>query len=355
MSYIRARQADGTIVKVPLGGSVKGAVRYDQTQVLTEAQKSQTRSNIGAISDNITLGIHSDGLVYIFVDGQPMGEGISMSAASEIYGYVADDGTIVVKGDLADGEYTVKYEIDNEDGTVTTIDIGDLVLDNTVYYSITKNLTNCTLSNSATQVAEGESFGAAITANDGYELTSVVVTMGGNAVGVSSGVIGIPSVTGDIVITAVATEAAEPEPVTENITLTKDMAIVVGTGVDRANTTGYCATPHIDVSTIPKPCTIHLTGARWTFTNAGDSGYIRFYIADKSGTKLASDYTHSSKMPSGVTLATNGGDETDVTVTITSDNIGTLRFAGYYTYGNLVNTNASMAQTKATLTYTPNS
>ena len=214
MSYIRAKQADGTIAKVPLGGSAKGAVRYDQTQVLTEAQKSQARNNIGAISDNITLGVHSDGLVYIFVDSQPMGEGISMSAASEIYGYVADDGTIVVKGDLADGEYTVKYEIDNEDGTVTTIDIGDLVLDNTVYYSITKNLTNCTLSNSATQVAKGESYSATITANDGYELTSVVVTMGGNAVGVSGGVIGIPSVTGDIVIEAVATEIEpDPEPI----------------------------------------------------------------------------------------------------------------------------------------------
>lgn len=278
---------------------------------------------------------------------------IESLGGNPIFGYVDEDNNIIVQGDLTDGTYSVKYEL--ADGS--TVDIGNLVLDTNTYWSVTKNLTNCVLDNSATKVVAGGSYSAKVTANDGYELSTVTVTMGGSAVSVSGGSISIASVTGDIVITAVATEAAEPEPepVTENITLTKDMAIVVGTGADRANTGGYCATPHIDVSTIPKPCTLHFTGARWTFTNASDTGYIRFYIADKSGTKLASDYTHSSKMPSGVTLATNGGDETDVTVTITSDNIGTVRFAGHYLSGNLANTNASMAQTKATLTYTPNS
>lgn len=278
---------------------------------------------------------------------------IESLGGNPIFGYVDEDNNIIVQGDLTDGTYSVKYEL--ADGS--TVDIGNLVLDTNTYWSVTKNLTNCVLDNSATKVVAGGSYSAKVTANDGYELSTVTVTMGGSAVSVSGGSISIASVTGDIVITAVATEAAEPEPepVTENITLTKDMAIVVGTGADRANTSGYCATPHIDVSTIPKPCTLHFTGARWTLTNASDSGYIRFYIADKSGTKLASDYTHSSKMPSGVTLATNNGDENDVTVTITSDNIGTVRFVGHYTYGNLVNTNVNMAQTKATLTYTPNS
>ena len=143
----------------------------------------------------------------------------------------------------------------------------------------------------------------------------------------------------------------EPEPVTENITVTKDMSIVVGTGADRANTTSYCATQHIDVSNIPKPCVIKLTQTKWAYTNESDTGYIRFYIADKSGTKLGSDYTHSSKMPAGVTMAceTVTKDFDDVTVTVTSDTIGTLRFSGLYVYDGT----GAASEPKATLTYTP--
>ena len=143
----------------------------------------------------------------------------------------------------------------------------------------------------------------------------------------------------------------EPEPVTENITVTKDMSIVVGTGADRANTTSYCATQQIDVSNIPKPCVIKLTQTKWAYTNESDTGYIRFYIADKSGTKLGSDYTHSSKMPAGVTMSceTVTKDFDDVTVTVTSDTIGTLRFSGQYVYDGT----GAASEPKATLTYTP--
>lgn len=143
----------------------------------------------------------------------------------------------------------------------------------------------------------------------------------------------------------------EPEPVTENITVTKDMSIVVGTGADRANTTSYCATQHIDVSNIPKPCVIKLTQTRWAYIDATESGYVRFYIADKSGTKLGSDYTHSSKMPAGVTMECKTVTKyyDDVTVTVTSDTIGTLRFSGMYVYDGT----GSASEPKATLTYTP--
>ena len=124
------------------------------------------------------------------------------SIGTPVFGYVDENNNVVVKGDLADGTYTVKYEM--EDGSV--IDIGRLVLDSNVYYSITKNLTNCTINNSADEVAEGESYSATITANSGYELKSVSVTMGGAAVTVTNGVINVAGVTGNIVITAVAEE-----------------------------------------------------------------------------------------------------------------------------------------------------
>jgi hypothetical protein len=94
-----------------------------------------------------------------------------------------------------------------EDGS--TVDIGNLVLDTNTYYTVTNNLINCTNGNSATQAVGGESYSATIAANDGYDLSSVVVTMGGTditASAVSGGTISIASVTGDIVITAVAEE-----------------------------------------------------------------------------------------------------------------------------------------------------
>ena len=130
---------------------------------------------------------------------------IEMLGGNPIFGIVDKNNNIIVSGNLADGTYSVKYEM--EDGS--TVDIGDLVLDTNVYYTVTNALTNCTNSNSATQAVGGGSYSATITANSGYELSSVVVTMGGTNISssaVSGGTITIAEVTGDIVITAVSEE-----------------------------------------------------------------------------------------------------------------------------------------------------
>lgn len=130
---------------------------------------------------------------------------IESLGGNPVFGYVDENNNIIVSGNLADGTYFVKYEM--EDGS--TVDIGDLVLDTNVYYTVTNTLTNCTNSNSATQAVQGGSYSATITANSGYELSSVVVTMGGtdiSSTAVSGGKITIANVTGNIVITVTATE-----------------------------------------------------------------------------------------------------------------------------------------------------
>ena len=76
-------------------------------------------------------------------------------------------------------------------------------------YTVTNTLTNAVNSNNAVSVEQGASYSATITANDGYALDSVKVTMGGtdiSASAVSGGTITIASVTGNIVITATATK-----------------------------------------------------------------------------------------------------------------------------------------------------
>ena len=161
---------------------------------------------------NLTLGIASDGLIYIFVDGTPIGTGIPQGQSGDVFGYVDENNTVVLNGNLTDGTYTIKYEMEN--GKI--VDIGNMVLDDAVHYSIASTLTNCTINNNAKTIADGDSYSAIITANSGYELKSVTVTMGGQSVSVSGGSISIANVTGNIVITAVAEEKAV-EPTYKNL------------------------------------------------------------------------------------------------------------------------------------------
>jgi hypothetical protein len=77
-------------------------------------------------------------------------------------------------------------------------------------YTVTNSLTNVNNSNSAQTVNSGNSYTATLTANSGYNLSAVAITMGGvdiTATVYSSGSINIPNVTGNIVITATATQA----------------------------------------------------------------------------------------------------------------------------------------------------
>lgn len=72
---------------------------------------------------------------------------------------------------------------------------------------ITYTLTNVTSSNTARMVSANSSFTTTLTANEGYTLGTVTVKMGGidiTSTAYSNGVVTIPSVTGNIVITASA-------------------------------------------------------------------------------------------------------------------------------------------------------
>lgn len=97
---------------------------------------------------------------------------------------------------------TVTYQ-----GKTTTFNVTVTAAPST--YTITNNLTSVTNSNNATTITEGNSYSATLTAASGYTINSVQITMGGNDVtgtSYSGGTITIANVTGNIVITAVATE-----------------------------------------------------------------------------------------------------------------------------------------------------
>lgn len=76
-------------------------------------------------------------------------------------------------------------------------------------YTITNTLSNCSSNNVATSIVSGQPYSALITADSGYNLGTVTVTMGGtdiSSTAVSGGAIAIPAVTGNVVITCTATE-----------------------------------------------------------------------------------------------------------------------------------------------------
>lgn len=92
---------------------------------------------------------------------------------------------------------------------VITAESGEVRIDKT--YSVTNHLTHVVTDNDFTTANHGEYYGACLTPDSGYALDSVTVTMGGVDItswAYNSSYIDIISVTGDLVITASATAAA---------------------------------------------------------------------------------------------------------------------------------------------------
>lgn len=72
-------------------------------------------------NNDYSLGVHTDGGIYLFVNGEPVGLGVFLSNVeiSVSDGYVANDNTIMLSDNIPSGTYSMKYE--NEDGTYSLI------------------------------------------------------------------------------------------------------------------------------------------------------------------------------------------------------------------------------------------
>ena len=123
-------------------------------------------------------------------------------------GFVLGSVTVTMGGiDITTSAY------DSSSGTVTIPEVtGDIVITASAIANaraVTYDLTNAVSSNTASYVNDGGSYTTTLTANSGYALSSVTVTMGGaditnTAYNANTGLVSIASVTGDVVITAVA-------------------------------------------------------------------------------------------------------------------------------------------------------
>lgn len=157
------------------------------------------------------------------------------------------------------------------------------------YHTITNTLTHVTNSNSATSIEDGTAYSSTLTANTGYTLSTVTITMGGTDITLtaySNGAISIASVTGDIVITAVATKIIS---YTNQVTLSTDINgnIFNNTGYKdgyRINSSGveaeynrYACTGFIPFT---KGQTIRIGGEGITFSDYGC--VVMFYDLSKA-------------------------------------------------------------------------
>lgn len=88
----------------------------------------------------------------------------------------------------------------------------------TMLFYVTQNLTNCVSSYSRDVAEASATFTTTLTADTGYAIKTVTITMGGVDVSqyYSGGTINIPSVTGNIIITATAVETAKENLLTMN-------------------------------------------------------------------------------------------------------------------------------------------
>ena len=99
--------------------------------------------------------------------------------------------------------------------------------------SITKSLTQCSSSNPRIYVIDGQSYVTTLTANNGYAINSVAITMGDIDVSAyyKDGLISIPEVTGDIIITATTSkQEAEIVNLIDTIGISANTRLSTGSG-----------------------------------------------------------------------------------------------------------------------------
>lgn len=144
-------------------------------------------------------------------------------------------------------------------------------------YTVTKNGNNVTFDNQIAEVEENQSYSVGVTANSGYAIDSVNITMGGADVSgyYSDGTISIPNVTGNIVITVTAVEIVRENLFNESeATLNARIRNVGGIGTD---VIGRVVTGPINIENLS---TLEIEGVTLVVNN--DNGYVSYALYSAS-------------------------------------------------------------------------
>ena len=189
-----------------------------------------------------------------------------------------------------------------------------------LYRSVSNTLVNCSTNNAVKYVADGNSYAATITPDEGYTLdgATVTITMGGINVSqyYSSGTISIPQVTGNISISVTAVESVVPiVNLIDTIGIAANTRLSTSDGGNRTGASGYASIgatkDAAGMISIASGDTIRISGM--TVPSSQDTMCaLCFY--DSSGTFSTSTYIQKS------TTSFNGlhfthGDVLEITAT----------------------------------------
>lgn len=166
--------------------------------------------------------------------------------------------------------------------------------------SVTYALSHCSTDNPKKFAADGASYAATLTADENYTLNgaAVSVTMGGTDVSqyYSNGTINIPSVTGDIVITATAVESAEPT-IAMHWNDGYNCSYTAGQSIEMTAGASYAVTDLIPV-TAGKTYTVKVDGIEklnsFRFVGADSSGIVTESVSIPDLTQAIATFTPAS-------------------------------------------------------------
>lgn len=148
-----------------------------------------------------------------------------------------------------------------------------------IKYTITNTLSNAINNNNATEIEKNQSYTATITADEGYSINNVIITMGGTNITDSvynNGNINISKVTGNIVITVECTEVISS---IDNEKLV-DMDL---TGLSDGSVTSFTNTVSNDVATVSDKKLINIKNSKVTVDALKAEGSLTYaYIFDKN-------------------------------------------------------------------------
>ena len=191
------------------------------------------------------------------------------------------------------------------------------------YYTVSYNLDNVESNNNVDSIKEGSQFVAVLTANTGFKIDSVVVTMGGTDItdsAYSDGTITIENVTGDIVISATTVAASayafENGIYTESswysIEVSNGNHVKYTTGNHRTVNFSHVLTGHNSVKmenemfSIPAGATVSVTISN--FTTTGAAPYICGRLYETGTGTVLFNLPNNKKLQNGAWTATAEND-----------------------------------------------
>ena len=177
---------------IPAINEVNAKLKDIAKEVGTETLKTTAQDVKGAINEVFQNVSNGKQLIATAITGK----GINTSSDDTFQTMATNIGKI-------SGVDGVIVEINNVKYKLAKTTDGNIIATK-IKHTITNNLSNAINSNTATEIDDNVSYNANISANSGYVLSNVIVVMGGvniTSTVYNNGVISIPNVTGDVIIT----------------------------------------------------------------------------------------------------------------------------------------------------------